>query len=416
MAYIESFLLYWVLVVIGGVFFTLFVLMVFGGISIGAKILKKNKPSFLELSSMKKNLKRIAIVYLIIFSVFYIQRAMTYFSGERAYKEAKAYAIVGEYVFLAKAGLLQFVYPDHVILKPLNEIEGYILSKINNYIPKEDGERQIWNYKFHLIDYARTMFAPRTEDTIKRDLSFTNPAASMTPELLTILDEIYNSMDTLNKSSMKDKEFSEIDRYLVIASMGPYYEQYFPYYGGLSSDLTDPRDFPKKLTAFWDNQTFTNQYKNYLNVIDNIDVALNKDKNLAIAFEEHPRIKASYYWSGVRGYIAYFNKETYRGKYPCTNPNFLKYVKYYKEYVDWAYMTPRSSFKSLSRREKKTYDFMIEAENSSYYIAKYICSIPFKYMTREEASIGNFDNFARLYINRANIKHIKEIEKSNKGE
>jgi hypothetical protein len=105
--------------------------------------------------------------------------------------------------------------------------------------------------------------------------------------------------------------------------------------------------------------------------------------------------------------------------YPCTNPTFLKWVENYKEFVKWAYMTPNSSYHSFSRREKKNYAFKIENQGTAYYIAKYICKIPFEYMVKGEANIDEkyrVKNFSFSMEMRSNIKHIRKLEKKLKKE
>ena len=411
MAYIESFFYYWLLVLIGGIIIYAF-LFVIGGMIRGILHLRHStNEKLLSFLSIKKSLKIFVPLYIFSFGFFYIDKASDYLWGDRAYKEAKAYAIAGEYVFFLKAGLLQFVYPNNLLLQPLNKAESFVLTKIDEHIPPTDAERQIWKYKFHLIDYAGTMFAPITDESEARELDFTNPAASMKPELLKTLDEMYVAMDTLSKAPMKDKEFDRIDRYLVIASMAPYYKEYILYSAELNSDTNDRRYYEKKWEKFYGDDILKNNFLRYLAILDQTHDEMTKDKDLAQAFEEHPRIKASYYWGAVKGYVAWSNLQTDEDDvYPCKNPNFLKFVDYYKEYTDWAYRTPNSSFQSLSQREKKNYDFKIENQNNAYYIAKYICNISLEYSTMQERSIDGFNNFESLFIDRPNIVHIRNLQ------
>ena len=412
MAYLESFLLYVGLVFIGGIILLLFLWMFTLLLDVTRKLFLKKERMFSKTVVIKKIVIVFTSIYLIAISVFYIQRANALLFTDRPYKEAKAYSIAGEYVLLWKAALMSVVFPNNEILKPLNAIESYILTKIYSYIPKTDAEREIWNYKFNLIDYARTMYAPMIDADIKRGLSFTNPAASMKPELLTILRNIYNAMDTLSKQPMKDKEFDEIDRYLVISAMAPYYIEYLPYMADLQSNWKKNDYYLQKFNLIYNTPKFKKQFLNYLSILNKVYDAFQKDKRLAKAFEKHPRLKASYYWAATNGYSALDSmQERIDDIYPCTNSTFLKWVKNYKEFVKWAYMTPGSSFLSLSKRDKKNYAFKIENQNNAYYIAKYICKIPFEYKTKQESHIGNFHNFEDLYIDSSNIIHIRKIQK-----
>jgi hypothetical protein len=417
MAYLEAFLLYLVLVIVGGLILLFLLFAIYGIVNLAVK---RKKGKYLQTSILKKVVKTFAVIYLIAMSVFYVQRVNTLLLGERAYKEAKAYAIAGEYVFLWKVALLKMVYPNNAFLKPFDTIESYILQKIYSYIPEDDAEREIWNYKFHLLDYARTMYAPRVEADIEKGLSFTNPAASMRLELLDILNNIYTAMDRLNTQQIKDKEFSEVDRNLVIAALAPYFIEYIPYMADLHSNWKNSEYYGNKLKKIYKTPEFRSKLISYLKILDQVHKNMQSSEKCHQAFESYPRLKVAYYWGATLGYSLLDSMQTELSDiYPCTNPTFLKWVENYKEFVKWAYMTSNSSYHSLSRREKKNYAFKIENQNNAYYIAKYICKIPFDYMVQGEANIDEkyrVKNFSFSMEMRSNIKHIRKLEKNLKQE
>ncbi len=98
--------------------------------------------------------------------------------------------------------------------------------------------------------------------------------------------------------------------------------------------------------------------------------------------------------------------------------SFFKEVKYYKEFVRWAYMTPKSSYKTLSKRKRKTYDFLLEGDSGLYYVAKYVCEIPFTYTTKHERSLDPRyrEKNMRWNENYEGIKIIREMQKELKKE
>jgi len=417
MVYIEAFLLYIVLIIVGGFILLLLLFAIYGIVNL---VIKRKSGQYLQTTILKKVVKTFIIIYLIAVSVFYIQRANTLLLGDRPHKEAKAYAIAGEYVFLWKIPLLKIVYPNNALLKPLNTIESYILKKIYAYIPQNDAEREIWNYKFNLLDYARSMYAPMVDEDIKKGLSFTNPGASMKPELLTILNNIYSAMNRLSKQKIEDKEFSEVDRNLVIAALAPYFIEYIPYMADLHSNWQKNSYYIDKLNKIYETPEFRSKLIGYLKILDSVHENMQNSEKCKKAFEVSPRLKVAYYWGVTLGYLTlYAMQERIDNIYPCTNPTFLKWVENYKEFVNWAYMTPNSSYHSLSRREKKNYAFKIENQESAYYIAKYICKIPFRYMIKGEANIDEkyrAKNFSFSMEMRSNIKHIRQLEKNLKQE
>ena len=412
MAYVEAFLLYLVLAIAGGLILLFLLLAVYGIVNL---VVKRKTGNYLQPGVLKRVVKTFAAIYFIAVGVFYIQRANTLLLGDRPYKEAKAYAIAGEYIFLWKMPLLKTAYPGNPLLKPLNAIESFILKKIYTYIPENDAEREIWNYKFHLLDYARTMYAPVVDEDVKKGLHFTNPAASMKPELLKILDDIYGAMERLGRQQMADKEFDEVDRNLVIAALAPYYIEYLPYMADLHSDWQKNSYYIDKLNEIYKTPELRNKLIGYLEILDRVHNSMRSSEKCQKAFDASPRLKVAYYWGATLGYLTLeAMQERIDNIYPCINPTFLKWVENYKEFVRWAYMTPGSSYRSLSKREKKNYAFKIENQNTTYFIAKYICKISFEYITKEERHFANTANYIDWYSDGQNIKHIRELEKNLK--
>ncbi len=383
MAYLESFFYYWLFAVMG-LFVIIVLLYIF--IELFKLIRRVLKKSVLSID-IKKIVKIIVPLYFIAFAVLYVDKAYDYLYKDRAYKEAKAYAIAGDVIFIYKKILLGFVYPDNILFKPLQKADDFILSKIDEYIPKSDGEREIWHYKFHSFDYARTMFAPVDEIDKRNHVSFTNPNASMDKAILPLISDIYTTIKALHDKPIKDKEFDRIDRYLVIASMAPYYGMYYKYQATLDFDINKSRIYQYELV--WKNQKLQNELFDFIKILDDVRKQWDKDKELSVAFEKRPNTKVAFYW-GVRKGLMWMSEMQTRLDhiYPCTSPIFLKEVKYYKEFVHWAYMTPKSSYKTLSKRKRKTYDFLLEGGSGLYYRAKYVCEIPFTYMTKHERSLN----------------------------
>jgi hypothetical protein len=412
MAYVESFFYYWLFALVG-----LFVIIVLLFLFIELfrmvrKVLKKSVPSF----NIKKFIKFLVPIYFIAFGVLYVNKAYDYLYKDRAYKEAKAYAIAGDVIFIYKKILLGFVYPNNPLFKPLQKADDFILSKIDEYIPKSDGEREIWHYKFHSFDYARTMFAPIAKSDKLAGRSFTNPNASMDKAILPLISDIYTTIKALHEKPIKDKEFDRFDRYLAIASMAPYYAMYLGYQVNPYTDI-QKHNMNYKYEMLWQEKKYSkykNELLNFIKILDDVRKQWDKDKELAEAFEKRPNTKVAFYWGALEAYSTVSVMQTQIDHiYPCTSPLFLKEVNYYKEFVHWAYMIPKSSYKTLSKRRRKTYDFLLENREGFYYIAKYVCEIPFTYMTKDERSLDPRYREKNMRWNE-NYKGIKIIRKMQK--
>lgn len=426
MAYIESFFYYWLFVLIGGIVIYAF-LFVIGGMIRGVLHLRHStNEKLLSFLSIKKSLKIFAPLYIFSFGFFYIDKASDYLWGDRAYKEAKAYAIAGDYLFLWKNLTFAFVYPDHPIVRPLRAVHESILQKMFQYIPETDGEREIWRYKFDLFDYARTMYAPLSDYSIHEHIKPNNPAASFRPELIPILDSIYHTMDAMNTKPIKDKEFDRYDRYFVSISVAPYFYEYMENYISVDTEkYLEPWEWkkrnPNELSTWkkWDKLYQTPELKTkfirYLSFLDAMHKRFGEDKALSQRLEEQPHTKAAFYWATVNSSDHFqFLKTKMDDIHPCGTSDFEKFVMYYKEFTDWAYRTPGSSYAGLSQRDRGNYDFMIEQRaDESYYVAKYICKIPFEYIVSSERNIPQEyreKNFAYSNELHSGVKTIRQIE------
>jgi len=414
MVYLEAFILYWLFVVFGLVAVILIAFVMIEFYKLIRKLLHKSVPTF----GLKGIIKVILPIYIIAFAVVYVDKGYDNLYKDRPYKEAKSYALAGEVIFIYKKVLLRFVYPDNILFKPLQFAHRIILSKINEYIPKEDGEREIWNYKFNSFDYARTMFAPISKVHTEINGGFTNPNISMDEGILPLITDIYTTMKDLDEKPIKDKKFDRFDRYLAIASMAPYYAMYYKYQASLYYDVNISREkWFYIYEMVWKNEKLKSELFHYINILNNTREQWDKDKMLAEAFEQRPNIKVAFYWGVLKGYqnMPAMEQELYK-TYLCTSPLFLQEVAYYKEFVHWAYMTKGSSYNKLSKRERKTYDFLLERNSPLYYAAKYVCKIPFKYMTKRERGFDpkHRDRLMRGAEDNRYIAKIREIEKELK--
>jgi hypothetical protein len=195
--------------------------------------------------------------------------------------------------------------------------------------------------------------------------------------------------------------------------MAPYYSMYYEYQVDVYTDWKRG-DLTYKLKMMWKDGKYK-KYKDklfeFIKILDDVREKWDENIELWNAFEQRPNIKVAFYWGVLEGYSSIEVMQTQvDGIYPCTSPIFLKEVDYYKEFVHWAYMTPNSSYKKLSKRRRKTYDFLLENNQGLYYRAKYVCEIPFKYMTKHERSLDPRYR-ERLMRGNEDYKGIKIIRK-----
>ncbi|MDR2639318.1 MAG: hypothetical protein LBC09_05735, partial [Helicobacteraceae bacterium] len=116
------------------------------------------KPAFkLPLKPTKQGLKYALIFFVSFHAFFYLYRSIDYFIGDRPYKEAKAYAIAGDYLCLWQLLFGNYRTVDTAFFQSFQKLQQkFVIEPIYSIIPESDAERDIWLYKFWNQIYARS--------------------------------------------------------------------------------------------------------------------------------------------------------------------------------------------------------------------------------------------------------------------
>ena len=299
MEFIKAFLLFLFFVVIMGVVLFIIVYTIYFSImSLKAlrRRMKKETPYYTRsLKPSIKLLKTVSVFYLLSCLVFYYLEVKEYLLQDRPYKEAKAYAIAGEYLLVYQLLIGNFKTADTFYYRALQYLQReFVLKNIYRLIPQSDGEREIWNYHFQQQIYARSFWAPVVQPNIRKNYGQLWIFASYEPEIKILINNIYNSIINLDTLPIEDKKFSSIDRYLLIASMARYYDMYAeqevnPVY---ENGERFGEKGSKQYIQFTDPY-YINKYDNFLKAVDNTKYAMDNSKELKKAF---------LFWAGTKAY------------------------------------------------------------------------------------------------------------------
>jgi hypothetical protein len=280
--------------------------------------------------------------------------------------------------------------------------QKFVLDPIYDIIPETDGERYIWRYKFQLYIYARSYWAPVTDEDKRKGIKFHWFFASYKPELLPILLDIYDSIVKLDTLPIQDKEFSEIYRYLTMANMFQYYQMYRERQVNLEYERNQSYSNGRgSIYRFFTTPYYVDQHNRFLKAIDDTKEAIEKNKSLAKAFESKPHAKTALYWAGIDEYRNWVYRTLPATQDPrslCQSRELKRYAKYYNEYLTWS-QHPRSSFAGFSKHRKRQYAIMVESNRDiAYYAAKYLCGEKF----------GGYSYWERFVLIRTDPKDLRE--------
>jgi len=110
-----------------------------------------------EPDRRKKALCFVLIVFLVYHLGFYIQQRQEWMGDDNALLEAKEYFVAGQVLYGFRALLTRFIHPDIVVLWPLNALQEKIFEDGIRLLPKQDGERYVWQQLWFLYPYTRTL-------------------------------------------------------------------------------------------------------------------------------------------------------------------------------------------------------------------------------------------------------------------
>lgn len=388
MAYTEAFVYYIAVVVF------MFIVL-FGGVVLIYMILGQFKIFFAKeevtleiekvfLYKLIKNrfFKWSILAYFSAFTFFYINQAIKYFGGDRAYPQAKAYAIAADTLyFWHSVGIniaisrgwgdyARLIRPEDKLDTKIQKVQDFFLSKMYQYIPETDGEREMWYYKYKQFYMAKIRYLP---DSVH------NPH----PRLSNIMDGMYDSSYKLYSKPIKDKEFDK-ERYIPIAQMSFYLISNIAYYA-----TYEHIEYKKKVFKFMDNKKLFQKQIDYATLLDNVYTKVQIDMDIAKAFDE----KSPYSLGLLYGALLYIHNDNitfniHNGFSLCDTPDMNKLVVYAEEFYHWIFDNKQSSFRDLGSSEQKQIRSLYEGYGLTIGIqlASRICETPLKYIDVENIS------------------------------
>ncbi len=383
MAYIESFLLYVAVVLF--VFVVLFggvvlLYMLWGQIKLfwaNEDVTLQRERDFLYKLIKNRFFKFAIVAYFITWIFFYINQSLNYYGKDRAYPQAKAYAIVADTVWFWQSMMVnvainrgwgeydRLLRPDDKLDKKIQKLQTYLLNKMYIYIPKEDGERDYWYYRYKQYYKAQIRYKP---DSIFQP----------SEKIIEIMNDMHKTSHALYEKPIKDSVIDK-ERYLPIAQMSYYLvsdEGYFTPFERI--------DYLSRLFKFMSDKALFQKAIKYNTLLTNVYTKIKNDKEVAKKFDEHPYLKGLFYaalTSSLDDNIVY---DTHYGKDICTNKKMHTLVEAIQDFYAWIFREKKSSFQHLGQRQKRQVLWLYgTTSHFSYQLSRYLCKIPYRYRDKK---------------------------------
>jgi hypothetical protein len=451
MAYIEGFLLYLLVVLI--IFLVLVIPMIFFGWILSyieffhkrkffqflflkkSKFFKDRTEPYLNISKILKSNSIVffTLVYITTVSVFYGKQSSSYYGKDRAYPEAKAYAIVGNSVSFVHSFLFSFPrlnIHENDLDNRFMAFQDFILDRMYQYIPAYDAEREYWKYKFKFQSIITQRYVPVIDKHRKdkgRFFMTEMGIAEYSPRLYPLLDDMRRISKALYDGDMKDKEFDKGKRYLPIAHISYYLGLNFIHYTSLKRPEGNVYTAKTRL-MFQDKALFT-QYLEFTDILVALQNKIDNNSDVKRVFDKNPMHQSFLLASLLRSFNAKIRYKVFNDIYPCDLQEAQQYLAYHKKFDEWI-KDRRGSFRTLSRRGQKATKSIFAGTGGSqsfFIIAKYICEIPIDYYLEYEKRLsfykkGDYKGLKRwvvgsLFKDRFEYEKIIQMkEKYNKGE
>lgn len=387
MPYLESFLYY--IAVVGTVFIVLYLtivvtLFLLGQIKLFFSIGDHGNFNFQDQKSLflsivkHKFLKLFIIFYVASFSFFYVNKAFEYYGGDRAYPKAKSYKIVADvvafnYGFFISSRNLYFKPSGLQFIEAYQKIQKHLMQKGFQYIPKEDAERAIWKYEYYYADYVKARTAPidfeaLDEDNLKWIVMVGNHPTKYKLSAQKMLYEIDELVDALMKSNIKDKTYSEINRYAVFINLITWWEHMDFLYHSLGGETVDKYvENTQVILMIWvENKKYLQRVEEIINWLNRSKEHIDGHKKAQSFFKSrkylYPDMMALRV--GLYGRLAY--ADLIHEKFSCEKEALQNYLKIRKKFITYA--NEDKAFQKFTNKEKRYSDGLLNGDPNSLLV------------------------------------------------
>lgn len=284
-----------------------------------------------------KLFKLVILFYFATALFFYINQSIHYYGKDRAYPQAKAYAIVANTIYFWQSNMVnirisrgwgqfyRLLRPEDKLDVKVQAIQDFLLDKMYQYIPENDGERDIWHYKFKQSYVAKIRYKP---DSIFQPH----------PRFSKIMDGMYKTSFNLDKKPIKDKVFNQ-QRYIPIAQMSVYLMRNIAYYA-----TYEKSNYQEKMMRFMDDENKFHKLIDYSHLLKKIYKAIQNDQTITDTFDNNPYAKGFLFTALAYSYDYILTRNTHNGIYPCSTLEMKLYTQIIKDFYTWIFVTPNSSF------------------------------------------------------------------------
>jgi hypothetical protein len=414
LAYIEAFL-YFVLVIIVVFIGLSFVVIAIYWIYSQFRFLYRRENPFdsdkqkglLENFIKHKFFKLSIIVYFIASFSFYVNQSFNYYGKDRAYPEAKAYAITADTVWFWQSMLLnvkinrgfgsyyRLLRPEDTLDTQVQKVQTFLLNRMYQHIPKDDGERDYWYYKYKQYYKAQIRYKP---GSVHQPL----------PRLAEIMDDMHITSQKLLDKPIKDRVLDK-ERYLAIAQMSVYLARNIAYFTPFKRV-----DYVSRLFKLMEDKELFQKSIKHRKVLHEVYKRMKKEKNIGLLFDKNPYRKGFLYASLLNSYNKSITYNSHNNINPCTSKELKIFTNLIQDFYAWIFVEENSSFKNLSKREKKQIMWLYNAEimSQGYVLSMYLCEIPFRYVDDKNLPIyGTKDELYLLSATRERFISFTKLEK-----
>jgi hypothetical protein len=342
--------------------------------------------------------KIFSLLYVVTFVSFYFIQSFEYYGSDRAYPKAKAYKIVADVnnfffeTFFASRNL--YYKPSGVkYINAYEKLQRFFINKGFEYIPKEDGERAIWEYEYLYANYVRAKIAPidfeKLDEREKRLLIIMDGANLIhKPIAREMLHKAGDLVGRLMENEIKDKTYDEIYRYSVATLFAVWIEQmrYLYYslhtYAYKNPKMSERIKYINKVRYGWvEDNNYLKRVKKLSGWIDDTIKKVESTKALQNFLNQHKYIFPDMMALRVAMMSRIVLHEMYYKGFSCESENIQKYIKYRKEFI-W-YAKNNKVYKKFSKKEKRRSEKLYDYEDNFF-----ISSMMIRYcgVTQEEFS------------------------------
>ncbi len=305
----------------------------------------------------KSHLAKILVIFVLSSMLtVYIGQRQKWTGADNTHLKAKEYWVAGQVLQGFRMLLTTVIHPGLCLMTPLNSLQRLIFDKGLEYLPENDGEKEIWENAWFYYHYHR----------LNRIAFKTIDWRPPSPATIDLLDKWWRCLESMATKTYGDKQMEEEHYYQDYVNLALSYSAFEGIYSG-NRVGSNPRMAQDPIHV-----ERSRKLSRWLTELREKWQSTEKSRKLLAEF---PKMEVMCQYVMLSELKDVIQGEIYSREFDCANPTVLQYLALRKEFTEPA--TGRPAYKRMKDRvaADTLYDWAINSQMSTKYVLEHYCRV-----------------------------------------